>query len=108
MFIRRMKLRPNLVVILLVLLWSASAVTPVKVFAKRISSSFQPIPGGHGCVNAAQDPRLDPSGWCAHCNDGSATKVNMSPTCTSTRTGLGEFRRHIWCTTRGLLGSSGG
>jgi len=62
MFMRRMKLRPNLVGILLVLLWSASAVRPVNVFAKRISSSFQPIPGGHGCVNAAQDPRLDPFG----------------------------------------------
>ena len=57
-----MDVRPSQTGILVVLLWAASAVPSAQFFADHITAPFHPIPGGHGCVNAAQDPRLDPFG----------------------------------------------
>ena len=57
-----MDVRPSQTGILVVLLWAASAVPSAQFFADHITAPFHPIRGGHGCVNAAQDPRLDPFG----------------------------------------------
>src|SRR5579872_625475 len=46
-----------------VLICCAHLAAPIsRTFFSGISYQFSPVPGGHGCVNAADDPRIDPYG----------------------------------------------
>jgi hypothetical protein len=46
-----------------VLICCAHLAAPIsRTFFSGISNQFSPVPGGHGCVNAADDPRIDPYG----------------------------------------------
>ena len=41
---------------------TAAAPTSSRSFWSDVSYQFKPVAGGHGCVNAADDPRIDPYG----------------------------------------------
>jgi hypothetical protein len=42
--------------------WAHLAAPTSRSLVSRISDQFNPVPGGHGCVNAAGDLRIDPYG----------------------------------------------
>src|ERR671925_470909 len=46
----------------MMLCWAHLAAPTSRSFLAHISYQFNPVPGGHGCVNAADDPRIDPYG----------------------------------------------
>jgi hypothetical protein len=48
--------------IVMMLCWAHLAAPTSRSFLAHISYQFNPVPGGHGCVNAADDPRIDPYG----------------------------------------------
>jgi hypothetical protein len=56
-----MKRRSRLLT-LSVILFCAVTASRSRTVPARFSESFSPVPGGHGCVNAAGDVRVDPFG----------------------------------------------
>jgi hypothetical protein len=64
-----------------VLFCCAHVATPsARILASNLSYQFNPVAGGHGCVNAATDTRIDPYGIICSLQQRYSYKSNQKPT----------------------------